>query len=466
MNTRTRTMWPALIASAVALGGPLAAHGSGFALLEQSASRLSTAFAGSGVTADDATSLFFNPAGISRLEQAQLIALTSGIEITSQFRSSGSTAAFGQPLGGSGGDAGDWNVVPGAYLAVPWGDRFSIGLGINAPFGLKLVYEDGWVGRFQALHSEIETLNVNPSLAMRVNDRLSIGAGFSYQRLQAELTNAVNYSAVVAQGVQQLVAQGQLPAAAAPGIIAANPGLEGGARVRGDDSGWGFNVGVLFDASDTTRIGLSYRSSIDYEVRGTVAFTPPSTVSNPLGASIVAAASLAGAPLSSGPVSVDLKVPDSALLSVQQQVGDKLTLLADVAWTGWSTVQELRVVRDSGATVSVTPERWRDVMRYALGASYEINPRLTLRAGAAYDNTPVPDATRTPRLPDADRIWLTTGGRWQPTDSLLIDFGYAHLFGQTVPVNQNAGSTAASGLLLGEQESDIEIVSAQLIYRF
>lgn len=466
MNIRTRTLLPTLISGAIAMSGPLAAHASGFALLEQSGSRLSTAFAGSGVIADDATSLFFNPAGLSRLEHAQLIALTSGIEITSQFRSSGSAAAFGQPLGGSGGDAGEWNLVPGAYLAVPWGDRFSIGLGVNAPFGLKLAYDDGWVGRFQALRSEIETLNVNPSLAMRVNDRLSIGAGFSYQHLQAELTNAVNYSAVVAQGVQRLVAQGQLPAAAAPGIIAANTGLEGGARVRGDDSGWGFNVGVLYDASDTTRIGLSYRSAIDYNVRGAVTFTAPSTVSNPVGASIVTAASAAGAPLSSGAVSVDLKVPDSALLSVQQRLGDKLTLLGDIAWTGWSTVQELRVVRDSGTTVSVTPERWRDVLRYAVGASYEMNPRLSLRAGTAYDNTPVPDATRTPRLPDADRIWVTTGARWQPTDSMLVDFGYAHLFSKTVPLNQNAGSTAASGMLVGEQESDIDILSAQLIYRF
>jgi long-chain fatty acid transport protein len=464
MNTKT-TWMTTLLCGAIAIT-PIAVQASGFALLEQSGSRLSTAFAGSGVNTDDATSLFFNPAGMGRLEQAQAIALTSGIEITSQFKNSGSTAAFGQPLGGSGGDAGEWNIVPGAYLAVPLGDRFSVGLGVNAPFGLKLVYEDGWAGRFQALSSEIQTLNVNPSVAMRVNDRLSIGVGVSYQRLQAELTNAVNYSAVVAQGVQQLVARGQLPAAAAPGIIAANAGLEGDARVRGDDEGWGFNVGVLYDASKTTRIGLSYRSAIDYNVGGTVTFTPPSSVPNPIGASIVAAAGAAGAPLSSGPVSVDLKVPDSALLSLQQKVGDKLTLLGDVGWTGWSSVQELRVVRDTGTTVSVTPERWRDVMRYALGASYEFTPRFTLRAGTAYDNTPVPDATRTPRLPDTDRVWLTTGARWQPTDSLLLDFGYAHLFSDTVPLNQNAGNAAASGTLVGEQESDIDIVTAQLVYKF
>src|SRR4029079_362779 len=178
-------------------------------------------------------------------------------------------------------------------------DDLTFGLGINAPFGLKLVYDDGWVGRFQALHSEIQTINFNPSLAWHVNDRFSIGAGVSYQHLQAELTNAVNYSAAVAQGVQQLVALGQLPAEAAPGIIAANAGLEGAARVRGDDTGWGYNVGVLFDASDTTRIGLGYRSGIEYDVGGTISFTAPASVPNPIGASIVAAASAPGAPLSS-----------------------------------------------------------------------------------------------------------------------------------------------------------------------
>jgi long-chain fatty acid transport protein len=257
-----------------------------------------------------------------------------------------------------------------------------------------------------------------------------------------------------------------LPAAAAPGVIAANAGLEGDTRVRGDDDSWGFNIGVLFDASDTTRIGLSYRSTIDYRVRGTVTFTPPAAVPNPIGASIVAAASADGAPLSSGPVFVDLKLPDSALLSLQQKLGDKVTLLADIAWTGWSTVQELVVVRDSGEIVQATPERWGDVFRYALGATYAINPRLTLRAGAAYDNTPVPDATRTPRLPDPDRMWVATGARWQPTDALLIDFGYTHLFSDKVTLNQDAGNAALYGVLVGEQESDIDIVTAQLTYRF
>jgi long-chain fatty acid transport protein len=455
----------ALLAATAA--GPGTAGASGFALLEQSASRLGTAFAGTAAAADDATTVFFNPAGMTQLEGRQMAAgLASGIEITSEFHNASSTAAFAQPLGGGGGDAGGWNFVPGAYFSAPLTDDLTFGLGINAPFGLKLVYDDGWVGRFQALHSEIQTINFNPSLAWQVNDRFSIGAGVSYQHLQAELTNAVNYSAVVAQGVQQLVALGQLPAAAAPGIIAANAGLEGAARVRGDDSGWGYNVGVLFDMSDATRIGLAYRSAIEYDVSGTIGFTTPASIPSAIGAAIITAASGSGAPLSGGPASVALKVPDSATLSLRQIVNPKLALLADVAWTGWSSVQELRVVRDSGATASVTPEHWRDVMRYALGATYELNDQVTLRTGVAYDYTPVPDATRTPRLPDTDRTWVAIGAGWQPSQALAIDVGYVHLFSKTVPLNQNAGSTAASGLLQGEQHSDIDILSAQLTYRF
>jgi long-chain fatty acid transport protein len=256
-----------------------------------------------------------------------------------------------------------------------------------------------------------------------------------------------------------------LPPALAPGVIAANTGLEGHARVKGDDDGYGFNVGVLFDATDSLRLGLAYRSSIEYEVGGDIVFTAPSAT-NPIGAGIIGAASAPGGALSSGAVSVDLEVPDSALFSLRQRIGDKFELLADVAWTGWSSVQELRILRPDGAVVSVTPERWDDVFRYALGATYALSDRLMLRAGVAYDETPVPDETRTPRLPDPDRTWAAAGVRWRPTDSLTIDFGYAHLFSDDVALDQDAGNPAASGHIVGEQTSDIDIASAQLIYRF
>lgn len=154
------------------------------------------------------------------------------------------------------------------------------------------------------------------------------------------------------------------------------------------------------------------------------------------------------------------------MLSLQHKFAEKYALLADVSWTGWSSVQELRIVRDSGTTVSVTPEEWRDTWRYALGATYTMNERITLRAGVAFDETPVPDTTRTPRLPDSDRTWVALGARWHPSPALLMDFGYAHLFSETVALDQDADNAATSALLNGQQHSDVDIVSAQLVYRF
>jgi long-chain fatty acid transport protein len=153
-------------------------------------------------------------------------------------------------------------------------------------------------------------------------------------------------------------------------------------------------------------------------------------------------------------------------VSLEHRFGEKYALLADASWTGWSSIQELRIVRDTGTTVSLTPEHWKDTWRYALGATYAMNDVVTLRAGVALDETPVPDETRTPRLPDTDRTWVAVGARWQPSPSLLLDFGYAHLFSDTVPLNQDAGNVATSALLVGKQHSDIDILSAQLVYQF
>jgi long-chain fatty acid transport protein len=463
MQDRNPRSWlvPATVSLALI---PTVAAASGFALLEQSASRLGTAFAGTAAAADDATTVYFNPAGMTALRQPEGALSASGIEIGSEFRNASSVPAFAQPLGGNGGDAGDWNLVPAAYFVLPVGESLALGFGVNAPFGLKLVYEDGWIGRFQGLHNEITTLNFNPSVAWRINERISIGAGVDYQRLDAELTNDVNYSAVIAQGVQQLILGG-LPPATGAAVIAANPAKSGLARVRGDDAAWGFNVGALFDLADSTRLGLAYRSSIDYTVEGTITFAAPAGA-DALSNGIIALASAPGAPLSSGPVKVDLELPDSATLSLQQRFGEKFAVLADVAWTGWSSIQELRIVRDSGTTVSVTPERWRDTWRFALGGTYAMNDRITLRAGVAFDETPVPDETRTPRLPDTDRTWVAIGARWQPSPAVVLDLGYAHLFSDTVPLDQDAGNAQASALINGRQHSDVDIVSAQLVYRF
>ena len=441
------------------------AMGSSFALLEQSASRLGTAFSGTAAAADDATTVFYNPAGMSQLQRAEAAVVFSGVSVSSEFRNADSQPALGQPLGMQGGDAGGWNAIPSGYFVLPVSDDIAFGFALNVPFGLKLEYDDGWMGRFQALNSEIQTYNLNPALSFRFNDAISVGLGVNYQRIQAELTNAVNYTAVVAQGLQQLVAGGQLPPSAVPALLAANAGLEGDTRLRGDDSAWGYNAGVLIDFSPDTRIGVAYRSSIQYDVHGAVRFAAP-TATNATGAAIIGAASAPDGALATGPATVALEMPDSATASLSHRLGNDVELLADIAWTGWSSIQELRVVRDSGETLSVTPERWRDTWRYALGATYKVNDAWKLRAGVAVDQSPVPNATRTARVPDGERKWIAGGAQWMLGDATVIDFGYAHLFADDVSINQDEGNAAVYGLLNGHQQSSLNIVSIQLAYRF
>ena len=435
-------------ALALASGQTLA---SGFALLEQSASRLGTAFAGTAAAADDATTLFYNPAGMMNLDGVQVTAVASGIGLSSEFTNSNSQPALGQTLGGDGGDAGGFHGIPALYVAVPFTKDLAAGFAFNVPFGLTLEYDDDWMGRFQAIKSEIQTYNFNPSLAFRLNDHISLGFGLSYQRILAELTNAVNYTAVIGS--------------VSPALVPSNLGLEGDLVVRGDDSAWGFNAGVLFEFSERTRLGLSYRSSIHYEVDGTVNFTPPIPTTL-AGTAIVAGASAPGNQLSDGGATVQLELPDIATASFFQAIGDRAELLVDIAWTGWSSVQYLNVVRDNGVVLSSTPELWEDTWRYALGMTWKLSDAWKLRGGVAYDETQVPDSTRTARLPDTERTWVAIGARWQPSTATVIDFGYAHLFSDDTPLNQDDGNAALNGLLLGDQESAVDIISAQFTYRF
>jgi long-chain fatty acid transport protein len=239
--------------------------------------------------------------------------------------------------------------------------------------------------------------------------------------------------------------------------------LQGTSKVKGDDSAWSWDAGVLFTPSEHTRVGLSYRAALDYHIEGDATFTAPSP------SSVGVAAIIAGAratSLADGPVTLNIKLPANARISLVQDVGDAVELLADVQWTEWSAIQELRVTRTSGVTLSLTPERWRDTWRYSAGANFKLNDAWKLRAGVAYDETPVPDETRTPRLPDGDRTWASIGAQWKFSETMRLDAAYTHLFVSDVPLDQNAGSTSAYGLLNGQQTSNINILGVQLSVDF
>jgi long-chain fatty acid transport protein len=402
----------------------------GFALVEQNASGLGNAYAGQAASAQDASTIFFNPAGMGLLPDSQLVVAGNLIRPSATFQNGGSTAAPLQALGGNGGDAGGLGFVPNLYYVHPVNDRLALGVGVNAPFGLKTEYDPTWIGRFQAVTSEVKTININPSLSYKLNDTVLLGVGLNAQRIDAKLTNMVNYSAL------------------AGGALGAN--LQGLATVKGDDYGWGYNLGALFNLGDT-RVGIAYRSQIDYTLEGNVSFAnvPAPMAANPL--------------LQAGPVTADVTLPASASLSLFHKLNPRVDLLADITWTGWSTFDALTVRRTSGSVVSSTTENWKDSWRYSLGATWHKSAAWNWRAGVAYDETPVPDAFRTPRIPDQGRTWLAVGGQYRMDKKNAIDFGYAHLFVKEASINS---SGTATGVLTGQYDNYVDILSVQFTHDF
>ena len=429
-----RNITPRLIPALLAVAFSGAASASGFALWEQNASGLGNAFAGSAAVADNASTIYFNPAGMTRL-QAREFSLGANIITTSfQFQNDGSRVGAFQ-LAGDGGDGGGTSFVPNGYLSWQVAPDWYVGLGIGAPYG-NVEYDAPWKGSAHSNSFEIKTYNINPSVAWRANEWLSLGAGVSWQRITA------NYKSAVGIG-------GLTPAQTA--AIAAST-----KEFDADDDSWNWNIGALFTVAPQTRIGVSYRSKTKYTLDGNISVTGPS-----------AAINLAG---SSG-AKTDVDLPDLFILSIAQGIGDQWEILGDVSWMGWSSVKELDIVRTSpsltspaGSTAQILETRFKDTWRFALGANYKMRQDIKFRAGIAYDNSPVPnDEYRITSLPDNDRTWLTAGVQWKPTPTSALDFGAAYIWVKETSIN-NPGWARANppqGLLRGDYDSYSWLLGAQ-----
>lgn len=440
----------------------------GFQLNEVSASGLGNAFAGAAAAAEDASTLWSNPAGLSKLPGRQALGVIHLITPSIQFGNVASTAASQQALGGNGGDAGGLNVVPSMFLALPLNDTWAVGVGVTAPWGLVTEYDPGWIGRFQGGRSSIQTLNVNPGLSFKPAPGLALGLGLNAQRMLAEFTNQVNYSAAL---LGAAAANGIAPGSATfNAIAAATPGLESHARIKGNDNALGWNAGVLWDLGPQQRIGLHYRSAMRYHLNGTAQFDNPTPVV-PAGLAPTVAALANGvnaAVLYDTAIRADVKIPPIANLSYFGALGPRWDLMADLQWTGWSTIETLRFERADGTLLQETPEHFKDSWKLAVGANYKPGGPWMWRMGLALDQTPVRTEFRTPRLPDSNRTWLAGGAQYQPNAQWRFDLGAAYLFSKKATINADGGDPTrrAAGLLNGDYDSHTVIVSAQAVWSF
>ncbi len=460
----------ALVVALTCACGPMIAHASGFQLGETSASGLGTAYAGGAAQALDATTVWSNPAGMSLVGDSQISGALHLITPSLKFRDGSSRPATAQGLGGNGGDAGSLAPVPNFYLVKPIDSRISVGLGVNAPWGLVTEYDPGWAGRFQAIKSSIRTINVNPSLSYKASDSLSMGVGLDIQHMSAEFTNQVNYAgALLSAAALNGIAPGS---AGFNAIAAATAGLESGARVKGSDNAYGWNAGLLWSLNDSSRVGLHYRSSMKYRLDGTVGFTNPALPAGAPAITALLAGGVNATRLFDSAITSDVKIPAIVNVSYFTRLDDRWDLMADAQWTQWSTIKNLTFIRANGAVLQNTPENFKNTWKVAIGANYHYSPQWTLRGGLAFDKSPVQRIDRTARLPDADRTMLTLGAQYTVNPKLTLDMGAGYVFIKTARINANGGNPGdpaaalANGLLNGQYDSRAVILSAQLNYRF
>lgn len=385
-KTRLRTALALAVAAA-----STQAMANGVAVNEQSASGMGTGFAGRSSSAQDASTVFGNPAGMSKIERTQISGGFAVIDASTDISSVQSPAT-----GTNDGDMVPFTAIPFGYYVKPLSDNWHFGLGVYVPFGVISDYESSFQGRYHGLESEVQVVTVQPTISYRINERVSVGFGPTINRIEGTLTRAV----------------------------AASPLNDSYVDIEGDDVGYGFNVGVLADLTDRLALGLTYHSKVDYSLEGdTQVFDFPIPVNGTYDATL------------------DVTTPESIDLSLTYAHNEYWTLYAGATWTRWSQFDQLVIENPSapGRFGNIEEDlNWSDTVAYAFGAAYQITPSVVLRTGVAFDRSPTNDADRTVRIPVSDRTVLSLGAGWEATDNLTLDVAYAYL-------HEDEGSVSYSG---------------------
>jgi long-chain fatty acid transport protein len=385
------------------------AQASGFALREQSAYGMGWAFAGISAGGPGVSGMYWNPALVNNADS--LMVDSSYTFVAPQVKISPNATFPLSPLGGSG-DMGQDAFIPASNWAIPLNDRFTAGFSVGAPLGLATNPRDGWAGQLDSYSSKVTSLNVTPTMGWKVNDWLSLGVGMQMQYFKT--------------------------------VLKQNAGI-GGPRLtlKGtDDVGFGFTAGVQLKPFQGTEIGFGYRSSITHNINGNVL--------------------IGGARL---PVATELETPDIVNIGIRQRITDSFLIAGTFEWQNWSKVGTLIASGPGSAVVPALPFNYEDAWFASIGGEYQWSPQLALRAGIAYETSPIDYQNRTTRLPDDNRIWLGAGLTYNWSDKMSIDLGYSYVFAADgdVPVRTIRGGITTFD---GEADSSAHIISVGLRHKF
>ncbi|MCL1596154.1 outer membrane protein transport protein [Parasutterella secunda] len=443
-------------AAALVLTGVAAATSTalaaGFQLTEQSSLGAGRAYAGAGIVGDDLSAVHYNPAGMTLLEGTRFQAGGVWIALNADYNGKDGSSENGRLKG---------QMIPAGYVTHQVNDKIWLGFAMTVPFGMGTEYDRNWSESQRGTNAKIYTFDMNPNIAWKVNDFLSVGAGISVQYAKAELGMGLK------EGDMYL----------------------GHGKVEADSWDWGFNLGIMISPTDKLRFGLAYRSAIEHDADGT---TKLSGMNGTLGGIQMPALGQALSSLEGQTfgMSTSIKTPDTVMLTGTWEATEKLRLSGLIRWANWSNFKELNIENDVPGSIlgafdgliSSNPalgqlglssemltnvdvvNEWKDTWLFSVGADYKINNAFTVRGGIAYETSPVDDqSTRMAVIPDTDRVWLSLGASWYATKDLQFDIGATYLMG----VGDKDLYDDVNGTKAGEFDSlDAYLLGIQMQYRF
>ena len=413
-----------IAAAAMMVAGAFAtqANAAGFQLSEQSSIQIGRAMAGAGVVGDDLSAVHYNPAGMTLLSGTRMQATGTWVAVNLDYEGNSGQSENGRLKG---------QTIPAGFLTHQINDSLWAGLGLTVPYGMGTEYGEGWEGRERGTESMILTFDINPNLAWKVNEKLSVGGGISLQYAKAELGSGRIIPITVGDKTIKHTIN---------------------SNVKGDSWAWGWNVGLMFQPVETVRLGLAYRSHIAHNADGHTTLTNVPGVSN----------------LRSD-MEVRIKTPDTVTLSATWEATDALRLSGTARWSKWSNFKSLsldnsdQMVNQIASAHSTITNNWDDTWFFSVGADYKLNGQWTVRGGVAYDQGPVENQYRMAVIPDTDRVWFSGGASYKYTDNLTFDFGATYIKG----VGDTDLYDKVGGSKIGEFKSlDSYIFSAQMQYLF
>lgn len=356
---------------------------------------IGTAGVGQAAVASDASTAYFNPAGMGLLRQSQLMLGSQLMAPNIKFTKNDLTTITGD----NGSKAGTLTPGMNVYYVYRFSPCLKFGISMTSPYGGSLNYTDGWVGRFIVQDVTFYTINLNPSVAYRINNWASIGGGV-----------AIEY-----MNLQQTVA------------IPLIPFIDGQANIKVSNYAPGFNLGVMLTPNQSTKIGIAYRSKITHDLHGQTTFLRLAATPN---------------------TSTKMVMPQNVIMSVAQELGCQLTLLGELGWSNWSTMRNSITTIDNFTLV--TPLNWKNTYRVGLGLQYKGIHNILLQTGVSYDSSPTTSTERLPDLPMDKQVRVGAGVIYSPMNAVKIGASYEYMnFGKA-----NINNTSANGILAGSYSTN------------